>query len=94
MSKVTDGLGYSKQEDNTAYLYDITDYNNMTIVGSGSVYNTCVPYNVALYQDSIFVLSGSNYVRFYDISEPFNWELVQEINTNASVFELIENNQP
>ncbi|MCK4696284.1 MAG: hypothetical protein KAT74_11000, partial [Candidatus Cloacimonetes bacterium] len=91
LRKVTDGLGYSYLGDNTAYLYDITDYNNMTIVGSGSVYNMCVPYNVALYQDSIFVLSGSNYVRFYDISEPFNWELVQEINASASVFELVEN---
>jgi len=92
MKHVSDGLGLVINNYQTAYLYDVSDPDSILLCASGYIGDSSSPYKTAIVQDSVFIIaSGLTRVKFYDISDPFNWSIMSELNHELSDFSIRDN---
>ena len=92
MKHVSEGIGIiNNTYDEIAYLYDISNPDSLSLIASGFIGPSSFPFYTDIIQDTIFVIgSGVGNVKFYDISDPFNWNLISEICHAISDFRIYE----
>ena len=90
MKHVNEGIGVIKNTyDETAYLYDISNPDSLSLVASGFIGNSSFPFYTDIIQDTIFIIgSGLSKLKMYNISNPFNWQLISEIDNGVSDFRI------
>ncbi|MBC8526793.1 MAG: T9SS type A sorting domain-containing protein [Candidatus Cloacimonetes bacterium] len=93
MRHVSDGLGIVKNtNDQTFYLYDVSNPDSILLCASGYIGDSSSPYKTAIVQDSVFIIaSGLTRVKFYDISDSFNWDIMSELDHELSDFSIRDN---
>jgi len=96
MKHVSDGLGLvinNYQTSYKAYLYDVSNPDSIFLYSSGYIGDLSSPYITTIFQDSVFIIaSGLTRVKFYDISDPFNWNIISELDHELYDFSIQDNN--
>jgi len=60
-------------------IYDFSDFDNISVVGSGNISEVHDLYGALYYktyQDTILIVSGQREMSFWDISDPDDWQLL------------------
>ena len=90
MRKVSNGVAIEPEGD-TFYLYNITNPLDFEIFASNYIANVSFPYYTTIIQDTVFIISsGLSNFKMFDISEPYDWELITEIEIGASDFRIAD----
>ncbi|MCF7814745.1 MAG: gliding motility-associated C-terminal domain-containing protein [Candidatus Cloacimonetes bacterium] len=88
MRKADDGIGIIKIND-MAYLYDISNPNDIQLITSGVIGETFFPNYSQILQDSILVYGDGVGLRFYDITN--NWQLINSLDYPIINFAVEDN---
>ena len=90
MHHVIDSIGIVTINE-MAYLYDISDPFNIELISESQIGITSFPYQNTIIQDSVLVYGDHYGIRFYDIDEGNNWQLISSINHSVSDFRIHNN---
>jgi len=92
MNPVVDGLGFVIGDSYTIYLYHISNPDSLVLYGSGYAGELSSPCKATVVQDTVFIISNAlSSLKFYDISDPCNWDLITELNHTIYDFSIQNN---
>lgn len=85
---VSEGVGFI-DDGYTSYLYNISNPDSLQLIGYYIIDEFSSPFNTTIIQDTIFIIgSGLSKLKMYNISNPFIWQLISEIDNSVSNFRI------
>ena len=90
MLKISEGKGMMFEND-MLKLYDIIDPFNIVQFASGPLNAQITNWNAQLVQDTLLFCGDSNSLHIYDISSPYDWQLLTDAFEPGTHFSVTEN---
>ena len=90
MHHVIEGIGIVRYYEMAA-LYDISDPFDIELISESQIGTNYFPFQSTIIQDSVLVYGDHNGIRFYDINEGNDWQLISNIEHSISDFRISNN---